>query len=189
MSSRSNRLVCVNPALTADDIVRVFNGAFSCRYNTRLMGGGSEPEYLPANAHRPAQIVFREDYAASALHEIAHWCIAGPQRRELVDYGYWYEQQRDQSAQRRFETAEARPQGLEWILSNAAGIPFRVSCDNFSVDALDLDGFRTRVRSAALDWLARGLPGRALKIADQLSAAAGNAGGWLHADDYKRLPK
>ncbi|GAM69307.1 transporting ATPase [Vibrio sp. JCM 19236] len=25
------------------------------------------------------------------MHEIAHWCVAGPKRRLLEDFGYWYE--------------------------------------------------------------------------------------------------
>ena len=74
-----------------DQLVDIFNQAFSDGYNTRLVKGGKEPEYLPADDdchyHR---IIFTRDYFASALHEIAHWCIAGEQRRQQHDYGYWY---------------------------------------------------------------------------------------------------
>src|SRR5690606_39383874 len=48
-------------------------------------------EYLPASEPDGlARVVFAHGFFASALHEIAHWCIAGDYRRTLHDYGYWY---------------------------------------------------------------------------------------------------
>ena len=77
--------------IDAATLIELFDREFLATENTRLEGGGEEPVYLPADArcanHR---IVFRHDYAASALHEVAHWCIAGSARRKLHDYGYWY---------------------------------------------------------------------------------------------------
>ena len=97
----------------------------------------------------------------SALHEVAHWCIAGDARRQQTDYGYWYESARDREAQRRFEQMEIRPQALEWIFCEAAGVGFRVSQDNFDAAAVEPTRFRKEVRDAAVDWLRRGLPDRA----------------------------
>ena len=99
----------------AGDLRRIFDQLFLHQYNTCLRGGGAEPIYLPASScgelHR---VIFRHDYFSSALHEVAHWCIAGPLRRQQVDYGYWYVPDgRDAQQQLRFEQVEARPQALE----------------------------------------------------------------------------
>ena len=60
-------------------------------FNTKLIKGGDEPFYSPADEkfayHR---IIFAHGYYASALHEISHWCMAGKERRLLEDFGYWY---------------------------------------------------------------------------------------------------
>ncbi len=71
-------------------IVRTFNDTFLASHHTAMRGGAAEPLYLPAVGATPAQIVFTYDYPASALHEAAHWCLAGEQRRTQRDYGYWY---------------------------------------------------------------------------------------------------
>ena len=79
------------PAPDGEVLRALFDGLFLASENTCLLQGGAEPVYLPADADHPQnRIVFRLDYAASALHEIAHWCIAGAARRRLIDYGYWY---------------------------------------------------------------------------------------------------
>lgn len=67
-------------------LIAIFNQCFSEEYNTRLVKGNDEPIYLPADSqwsyHR---IVFAHGFYASGLHEISHWCIAGEERRKLVD--------------------------------------------------------------------------------------------------------
>jgi elongation factor P hydroxylase len=151
--------------MIAADIVRTFNKLFVDGYNTVLCGGADEPLYRSAFIGQAEhQIWFRNDYASSALHEIAHWCIAGRDRRLQDDYGYWYNEKRNATHQRRFEEAEARPQGLEWILSIAAGVEFRVSCDNFELINLDLEPLRKRVREEALKFIHSGIPQRAEKL-------------------------
>ncbi|MGX9417250.1 elongation factor P hydroxylase [Vibrio sp. RC27] len=116
------------------DLITLFNRTFSLSYNTRLELGSDEPIYRPAdsdcNYHR---IIFARGFYASALHEVAHWCVAGPERRLLEDFGYWYEPDgRNEETQARFEKVEIRPQAYEWILSVSAGFPFNVSCDNLN---------------------------------------------------------
>ena len=74
------KLVAVNEP-SAADIVAVFNQCFAQTYAVEMRGGADEPLYLPANLDKPAELIFREDFPASALHEAAHWCIAGEQRR------------------------------------------------------------------------------------------------------------
>jgi len=100
------------------DIERLFATSFFEAYNTYLLGGGQEPEYIPASQDVPYhRIIFRQDYFASALHEVAHWCIAGRVRRLQQDYGYWYAPDgRSVEQQAQFELLEVKPQALEWCL-------------------------------------------------------------------------
>lgn len=178
--------------IDADRIEAVFNRLFRDDCGTVLAGGAEEPLYVPPTGTRPACIRFREDFVASALHEVAHWCIAGRRRRRQRDYGYWYEPERDDAAQRWFEFVEARPQALEWILSVAAGVPFRVSCDNFSRSAQSdesVDAFRAAVRAAAHDLIAAGLPKRAERFAAALSRVASDgSANYCSAVHYRALP-
>lgn len=174
--------------MIADDICRVFCWCFRDKFKTELVGGASEPLYVPASRTRPLhRIFFREDFASSALHESAHWCIAGIARRRQQDFGYWYDPDRTRDRQLEFETLETRPQALEWIFSVAAGIPFRVSCDNFDERSVDTDRFRVEVQRAAHTWLDRGLPDRARTFAHALAAEKGCADP-CERSNYKELP-
>ena len=116
------------------DLIRIFNHTFSSSMNTRLIKGGDEPLYSPANeACDYHQIIFAHGFFSSALHEISHWCLAGANRRLKEDFGYWYTPDgRDESQQREFEQVETKPQAIEWALSVSAGKSFDVSVDNFS---------------------------------------------------------
>lgn len=147
-----------------DELIALFNDQFGVSHNTRLVRGGHEPIYLPADADSPFhRIVFAHGYYASALHEIAHWCVAGPQRRLQVDFGYWYAPDgRSREQQQVFEQLEIKPQALEWIFNVAAGHRFRVSTDNLSGEgAYDADAFKANVREEVLRRLREGLPERA----------------------------
>jgi hypothetical protein len=154
------------PIRDCAELCALFDALFLATENTRLLPGGEEPVYLPADATHPHhRIVFRHDYVASALHEIAHWCIAGRARRAQVDYGYWYAPDgRDTAAQRAFERIEARPQALEWILSEACGLAFRPSIDNLSGAAGDTEAFAQAIADAADVLLREGLPPRAARL-------------------------
>lgn len=163
-------------ALAAAEIVRLFDAQFGERFRTRLCGGAAEPLYTPAGADTPAIVYFRADYAASALHEVAHWCIAGFARRQVEDYGYWYSADgRDAQAQQEFLRVEARPQALEWIFSQAAGLDFRLSLDNLDAppSPADVHAFALAVDSAAGGYRERGLPPRARLFFDALAASRG----------------
>lgn len=154
------------------DLVAMFNALFLRRYRTRLEFGDDEPVYLPADTavgfHR---IRFAHGFFASALHEVAHWCIAGERRRSLVDYGYWYAPDgRTAEQQAAFERVEARPQALEWLFASACRAPFRVSVDNLGGASADIDGFRRNIVAAARDYCERGLPPRAARLYAALAA-------------------
>ncbi len=166
------------------DLEVLFGQCFWARWHTCLDGGGSEPQYLPDTANRLHRLIYREDFFASALHETAHWCIAGAQRRRQVDFGYWYlPDGRDAAAQRAFEAVEARPQALEWVFSVAAGVPFRPSADNLTGAGGDGAAFAQAVAGALHRYLENGLPPRAALFADALSAAYGT-GDWRRSEGY-----
>lgn len=157
------------------DLIEAFNGAFSQSHNTQIQGGGAEPIYLPASAecdfHR---IIFTRDYAASALHEIAHWLVAGEQRRELEDYGYWYAPDgRNAEQQWAFEKVEVRPQAIEWLLSVAAGRRFRVSADNLEAGLGASDAFKQNIYAQVLNFVADGVSERCQRLIRALEARSG----------------
>lgn len=160
----------INPHSAPDNfqaqrLEEVFARCFSRHWRTRLVGGVDEPSYQPAtDRHALHMLYYRSDYFASALHETAHWCIAGEHRRQLPDFGYWYAPDgRDQQQQLAFEAVEARPQALEWLFSLACGYRFRISVDNLGAPggAPDTGPFRQQVLTAARQWQRVGLPQRA----------------------------
>lgn len=157
------------------DLIRIFDHCFADSENTRLQKGEAEPIYLPADQdcdfHR---IIFAHGFFASALHEVAHWCIAGCARRQQVDFGYWYQPDGRTAAQQRvFEQVEVKPQALEWIFSTACRKVFRVSADNLSGETSDGNAFKQAVYQQVLSYCACGLPPRAERFRAALAACYG----------------
>ncbi|MGR4067546.1 elongation factor P hydroxylase [Halomonas sp. LR3S48] len=147
-----------------EDVIALFDGLFQQRFDTRLVRGGDEPLYLPADEESPwHRVIFARGFYASALHEISHWCIAGKARRQLEDYGYWYlPDGRNAEQQRRFEAAEIAPQALEMLFSHACGLCFHVSVDNLGGETeVDREDFHGRVAARAARFVSEGLPPRA----------------------------
>lgn len=152
------------------DLERLFAQAFAQDFQTRLVGGAEEPLYQPGDINDPHQIHYRHDYFASALHEVAHWCVAGSQRRLQTDYGYWYaEDGRSEEQQRLFEQVEIQPQALEWIFSKASGRPFRVSADNLAQGLGPSPVFKEAIFRACQDYCAQGLPPRPARFVAELA--------------------
>ena len=118
------------------DLEGIFQACFAKTHNTTLVGGNDEPLYMPKLDNQGLHtIYYRFDYFSSALHEIAHWCIAGDAKRMLVDYGYWYEPDgRNAQQQKAFMQVEVKPQAIEKAFSIASGVDFRVSMDNIEAD-------------------------------------------------------
>lgn len=166
---------CSVEELNANEVIRMFNRLFADRFNTRLEGGGEEPIYLPVDETCDVnRLIFRSDYVSSALHEIAHWCIAGEQRRQLVDFGYWYHADgRTEVQQRTFETVEIKPQALEWIFSVAAGHSFNISVDNLSADIGASTAFVKQVVHQACSWCSSPMPARAAAFTSALAEVFG----------------
>ena len=169
----------------ASFIVAIFNRLFRSAWQTELAGGALEPSYQPVTPPGLHRIFFREDFVASALHEVAHWCLAGSARRLQEDYGYWYEPARDLQAQSAFERAEARPQALEWIFCVAAGLTFRVSVDNLALRNHDTRQFRSAVHAEVPLFITRGLPRRAAEFAAALNQSGIN---FLDHHYYQGMP-
>lgn len=152
------------------DLITIFNACFQKEFNTCLVKGGDEPLYLPADADTPYhRLCFAHGFFSSALHECAHWLIAGKKRRLLPDFGYWYAPDgRDKAQQALFFTAEAKPQALEWILSMACGYPFRVSLDNLEGETGDTETFKALVYQEVLQFCLQGLSARAHRFREAL---------------------
>ncbi len=153
----------LNENLRLATIVGLFDQLFHSDFNTQLLGGAEEPIYIPAglilnepdytDAEEYHRLYFRHDYLSSALHESAHWCIAGAQRREQLDFGYWYSPDgRTVGQQQLFEQAEVKPQALEWMFSVACGQRFRVSADNLASDQGASAAFTQAVVSQVQSW-------------------------------------
>lgn len=159
-----------NPAVHDPRILeQIFDGLFAERLNTVLRGGAEEPLYRPGE---PNLILYREDYFASALHEVAHWCVAGPERRRLPDFGYWYEPDGRTAAQQAlFERVEVKPQALEWVFADACGWGFVLSADNVDGGCGPSDGFAEAVAAEKARLLAEGLPARAGRFCEALKEA------------------
>jgi len=163
------------PPVTAEKLIDVFDRLFLQAENTRLRGGAEEPFYAPSTAGEPATVWFRADYVRSALHEVAHWCLAGVARRQLPDYGYWYTpDDRNASQQSAFFSVEARPQAIERSFCEPLGLPFRPSVDNLAlvIDTDALQAFESRLDAAYETYIRAGLPARAALFRDALVGRA-----------------
>lgn len=150
--------------LQASDLEALFDACFLASHRTVLRGGADEPLYAPSAApeQEPHRVVYRADYASSALHEVAHWCIAGAARRRQPDYGYWYAPDgRSPEQQSAFERVEVKPQALESIFAEAAGVPFVLSADNLDGDPSPSPAFARAVAERRDRYLEEGLPRRA----------------------------
>ena len=159
-------------------LIDVFNELFGKRYNTYLVGGANEPYYRAVKLRSANdevdyhQVIFTRDYFSSALHEIAHWCVAGPERRGLDDYGYWYAPDgRSSEQQAEFEKVEVKPQAMERIFSQAAGQKFRVSADNLEAELGASEAFISNIHRQTLHYCHNGLPKRAQAFAEGVAKA------------------
>jgi elongation factor P hydroxylase len=149
-----------------EDLIALFNRCFEAEYQTRLVKGGDEPIYLPADGARSYHaIYFAHGFYSSALHECAHWFVAGPQRRLQEDFGYWYEPDgRSTEQQALFQQFEVKPQAIEWILSEAVGYRFQVSLDNLNGENPDSTDFKQAIVQQVKTYCKTGLPYRAARF-------------------------
>ena len=153
-----------------DQLIKCFNTLFLESLNTELVRGDGEPIYLPADANYPHhRIIFAHGFFSSALHEIAHWCVAGPERRLLEDFGYWYKPDgRTEEEQSEFERVEVSPQAYEWILTVSAGRKFHFSADNLSQGLGASDSFKQAVLDRVHETLVNGMNPRLQALSEAL---------------------
>lgn len=158
-------------------LIVLFDATFFDEFNTRLIRGDDEPVYLPAGTQTSYhQIIFAHGFFSSALHEIAHWCIAGQKRRLLEDYGYWYcPDGRNEAEQKKFEQVEVKPQAIEWAFTIAAGRQFSVSTDNLDGAEPDREGFTRAVKEQLTLYIEEGFPPRAQRFIAALNVAFNTA--------------
>ena len=144
------------------DLIDIFKQCFFDEYNTLLVKGTDEPLYLPVDNEREHNmLIFAHGFFASALHETAHWLIAGSNRRKQVDFGYWYiPDGRTAPEQKLFQSVEIKPQAMEWILSQAAGSHFRVSIDNLNGSESETLAFKIAVYEQVKKYCEEGLSAR-----------------------------
>lgn len=148
---------------------QTFDALFLNTYYTQLSFGHEEPFYRAARGNEPAEIQSREDFLSSALHEIAHWCVAGEERRKLDDFGYWYEPDgRSAAQQAEFERVEVKPQAIEWALSLAMNHEFHFSADNLGAAVGPSEDFKKNVYQQLTGFWTDGLPNRAQLLFDAL---------------------
>ncbi|WP_052480959.1 elongation factor P hydroxylase [Gilvimarinus agarilyticus] len=157
-------MTAVAPHIPPDcqHLVAIFDRCFRRSERTCLVGGADEPFYRAATGDSGFhQIEFSHDYFASALHEIAHWSVAGPARRRQDDYGYWYAPDgRTASQQAEFERVEVKPQALEWLFSEAAGVQFRVSADNLAQGLGPSETFKDAIHNEVMRLCREGVSDR-----------------------------
>ncbi len=143
----------------------------------QLTPGANEPFYQAPKPESLAIIFSNQDFFSSALHELAHWSIAGHARRQQDDYGYWYSPDgRSEAEQLHFFKVEVKPQALEWAFHLAANQPFKFSLDNL-INAVPLDAeqqFRNKVFKQLKNYFKNGFPASALKIIQLLCLQYGN---------------
>ncbi|WP_196137490.1 elongation factor P hydroxylase [Aliikangiella sp. G2MR2-5] len=161
----------LNEVNKLNTLVEIFNKLFQNTENTVLQPGADEPFYQAPSNNKGAVIYSREDYFSSALHEIAHWCIAGNERRKIDDFGYWYKPEgRSIEEQLAFEQVEVKPQAIEWAFHMACDHPFHFSADNLSQAIEASDSFKLNVSNQLNIYLANGLPRRGQILFEALNS-------------------
>ncbi|MDP2560187.1 elongation factor P hydroxylase [Psychrobium sp. 1_MG-2023] len=159
-----------NDSFDYNHLIEIFNQTFSETESTLLVKGGDEPIYLPQDeTHDYHRIIFARGFYASALHEVAHWLVAGPKRRLIEDYGYWYcPDGRDKETQLAFEQVEVKPQAIEWALCLACGFDFNVSSDNLNGWQSDRFAFQDKVYMQLVSLIEQGFNSRTQTLLNAL---------------------
>ena len=126
-------------------------------------------------SEREGEIQFTHDYFRSALHETAHWCVAGEDRLKLDDWGYWYSPDgRNAQQQKAFYQVEVKPQALEWIFCDACSESFSVSADNLDGSTQGLEDFEKKVALQKERFLSEGLSERPARWVEGLRREFGS---------------
>lgn len=149
-------------SICCKELATVFNMTFNESEQTILMATDDEPCYLPKDEQYPFnRIYYTKDSYTSLMHEVAHWCRAGKERRQLPDYGYWYQaEDRSPEAQQLYVASESKTQALEWIFCVAAGVCIQIIPENQPYSFKPSLEFRKSIYMAVLHYLQKGLSDR-----------------------------
>ena len=151
--------------ITLSTLVNLLNENYLHDYQTKIEGAFDEPFYKAGKGGQMAEIQFSHDYIRSALHELAHWCVAGVERRKSDDFGYWYAVDgRDQEQQNEFFKVEIKPQTIEWAFSIICGVKFEASVDNLHKKVEGVDKFEQDLMVQMQQYLINGFPKRVKAI-------------------------
>jgi hypothetical protein len=157
----------------AKKLISLFNAVFGTDFNVVINSDSDEPDYRASlEPNIPNLINFANGYCNSALHEIAHWVIAGDQRRSQHDYGYWYAADgRDSEQQKLFQQLEILPQAIEKAFCEAMQRPFKASLDNLNhpVESSEIEKFEREIELKKCQLQQLGFPPRAQQFIDALS--------------------
>jgi elongation factor P hydroxylase len=152
----------MNQLETIKNLQFLFHQQFYHSEKTSLQFGAKEPFYQAPSDDNHAIIFTRELYFSSALHEIAHWCLAGKNRRKLDDFGYWYiPDGRNKAQQLEFERVEVKPQAIECLFSWASQHSFYFSADNLNEKNSISFAFKKAIKHQIKEYSKKGLPLRA----------------------------
>jgi elongation factor P hydroxylase len=143
------------------EIITIFDNLFEKSERVVLRGGYEEPFYKAPSEDECGEIRFTKDYISSALHEVAHWCVAGTKRRKIDDFDYWYTPDgRNEKQQKVFFQVEVMPQAYELCLSLAAEVNFNISADNLGGINFPIESFKNNVLKKVEELLDNNLRGR-----------------------------
>jgi elongation factor P hydroxylase len=146
-------------------LLALLNNKYLGQFNTQVVGGFDEPFYKSSDNGNKAEIQFSHDYIRSALHELSHWCVAGEERRELDDYGYWYAVDgRNQQQQDEFFKLEIKPQAIEWAFSIVCEVKFEASVDNLNNTVYGIEEFKENLDIQMQVYIMNGFSKRVSEI-------------------------
>lgn len=157
-------------SICCEELAALFNMVFEGSEQTVLIATDDEPHYLPKGDDRlDYRIFYTRDSYTSLMHEVAHWCRAGVDRRQLPDYGYWYQAgNRLPPAQQLYVQSESKTQALEWIFCVAAGLRLQIIPENQPHSFEPSPEFKRSIYDAALNYLRRGLSDRSERFKQTL---------------------
>lgn len=157
-------------SILCEELATLFNTIFEASHQTVVIGTEDEPHYLPKGDGRLHHYIFyTQDSYTSLMHEVAHWCRAGLQRRQLPDYGYWYQaENRPPHAQQLYVQSESKTQALEWIFCVAAGLRLQIIPENQPHSFEPSLEFKRSIYDATLNYLRLGLSDRSDRFKQKL---------------------
>ncbi|XPE56836.1 elongation factor P hydroxylase [Shigella flexneri] len=106
-------------------------------------------------------LVFAHGFLASALHEIFTRVSPVKQKREQVDFGYWYcPDGRDAETKGQFEDVEVKPQAFDCVVARGGGFRSTLAATTWKVTLNRTIVFQRRVHAQVMTYLTRGIPSR-----------------------------